>query len=83
MEFKSEIRFWWKEGENFFDENKRKVYRILSKLAYLKNMRNGISFDILTISETKLDTNILDDEMNILVAKFHMVGVFFFIIMNN
>ena len=25
-EFKSEIRFWWKEGENFYDDNTRKVY---------------------------------------------------------
>ena len=25
-EFKSEIHFWWKEGENFYDDNTRKVY---------------------------------------------------------
>ena len=25
-EFKYEIRFWWREGENFYDDNTRKVY---------------------------------------------------------
>ena len=38
---------------------------LLSKLDYLKIMLNGTFFDIFAVSETKLDANILDDEIKI------------------
>ena len=38
---------------------------LLPKLDYLKIMLNGTFFDIFAVSETKLDANILDDEIKI------------------
>ena len=60
---------------------------LLSKLDYLKIiMLNGTFFDIFAVSETKLDANILDDEIKIdgyvsyrLDRKRHGGGVLFYV----